>query len=144
MERVDKHVRAAKRNPGCDETIAESSDNVSFGSASEAGSVYEVGNSLRSFSSIARLYRSPCPGSRHISNSWLCVTWLKLGKSPTESLRLIPVDAKGRNSRRDLLFANHLRRSFPGLFLALSGGCFGSSRGIAVDQARVSFVSYHG
>jgi hypothetical protein len=37
MERVDKHVRAAKRNPGCDATIAESRDNVGFGSASKAG-----------------------------------------------------------------------------------------------------------
>ena len=61
MQRVDKHVRAVKRNPRCDATIAESRDNVSFGSASKAGSVSQAGNSLRSFSSIARLYRTPRP-----------------------------------------------------------------------------------
>jgi hypothetical protein len=37
VERVDKHVGATQRNPGRDATIAEPSDNVSFGSASKAG-----------------------------------------------------------------------------------------------------------
>ena len=36
MERVDKHVGATQRYPDRDATIAEPSDNVSFGSASKA------------------------------------------------------------------------------------------------------------
>ena len=31
------------------------------------------------------------PLPRHISNSWLCVTWLKLGNSKTEGLPLIAI-----------------------------------------------------
>jgi hypothetical protein len=37
MERVDKHVGATKRNPSRDASVAEPSDNVSFGGPSKAG-----------------------------------------------------------------------------------------------------------
>ena len=91
MERVDKHVRAVKRNPGCDATIAESSDNVSFGSACKAG----FGQPSRQFAEEPFIHgatiQKSMPRPRHISNSWLCVTWLKLGNSKTEGLPLIAI-----------------------------------------------------
>jgi hypothetical protein len=79
-------MRAVKRNPGCDATIAESGDNVGFGSASKAG----FGQPSRQFAEELFIHsatiQKSMPRPRHISNSWLCMTWLNLGDSKAEGL----------------------------------------------------------
>ena len=59
------------------------------------------------------------PRPRHISNSWLCVTWLKLGNSRTEGLSLIQLTrishaaAPGGVIFRAILVRFSMARGFP-------------------------------
>jgi len=97
-------------------------------------SVSQAGSSLRSFSSIARLYRSPCPASAHFEfvalHGLAEVRQFKSGRSSVD-----PANAERRDSRH--AHSPPLLVSAP--FLASCGGRFGSSRRIAV-LARVSLI----
>ena len=139
MERVDKHVRAVKRNPSCDATIAESRDNVSFGSAGKAG----FGQPSRQFAEELFIHdaiiQKSMPQPRHISYSWLCVTWLKLGNSKAEGLPLIQLTLNvaihvGTHSL-PITSVAHFR-----LVPRTEWWLLWFIAGLTVDQDRVSFI----
>jgi hypothetical protein len=68
---------------------------VSFGSASKAG----FGQPSRQFAEELFIHgvtiQKSTPRPRHISNSWLCMTWLKLGDSKAEGLPSIQLTLNG-------------------------------------------------